>query len=40
MEFLAKCQTCHDPHAATRPTLLIDTRKKVCTMCHEEGHAR
>jgi predicted CXXCH cytochrome family protein len=40
MEFLAKCHTCHDPHAAIRPRQLIDTRKKVCTLCHEEGHAK
>jgi predicted CXXCH cytochrome family protein len=40
MEFLAKCQMCHDPHASTRPWLLIDTKKKVCMMCHEEGHAK
>jgi predicted CXXCH cytochrome family protein len=40
MEFLEKCQTCHDPHAAIRPKQLIDTRKKVCTLCHEEGHAK
>jgi predicted CXXCH cytochrome family protein len=40
MEFLAKCHTCHDPHAGVRPRQLIDTRKKVCTLCHEEGHAK
>ena len=40
MEFLAKCQTCHDPHAGIHPRQLVDTRKKVCTMCHEEGHAK
>jgi len=39
MEFLAKCQTCHDPHASTRPRLLIDTRERVCALCHEYGHA-
>jgi predicted CXXCH cytochrome family protein len=40
MEFLADCQMCHDPHAATRPTLLIDTRETVCGLCHESGYAR
>ncbi len=40
MEFLAKCHTCHDPHAGIHPRQLVDTRKKVCTMCHEEGHAK
>jgi predicted CXXCH cytochrome family protein len=40
MEDLAKCQMCHDPHAATRPKLLIDTRETVCAMCHESGYAR
>lgn len=40
MEFLSKCQMCHDPHAATRPKLLIDTRETVCAMCHESGYAR
>jgi predicted CXXCH cytochrome family protein len=40
MEFLAKCQMCHDPHAATGPSLLIDTREVVCSLCHESGHAR
>jgi len=40
MEFLEKCHMCHDPHAATRPKLLIDTRERVCAMCHESGYAR
>jgi predicted CXXCH cytochrome family protein len=40
MEFLAKCQMCHDPHAATGPSLLIDTREVVCGLCHESGYAR
>ena len=40
MEFLAKCHMCHDPHAATRPKLLIDTREQVCAICHESGYAR
>jgi len=40
MEFLAKCQMCHDPHGATRPSLLIDSREKVCGQCHEAGYAR
>jgi predicted CXXCH cytochrome family protein len=40
MEFLENCQMCHDPHAATRASLLIDTRERVCGMCHESGYAR
>lgn len=40
MEFLATCQMCHDPHASTRPSLLIDTRETVCGLCHESGYAR
>lgn len=40
MEFLAQCQMCHDPHAATRPRLLIDSRERVCGLCHESGYAR
>ena len=39
MEFLAKCQMCHDPHASTRPRLLVDTRETVCALGHEYGHA-
>jgi predicted CXXCH cytochrome family protein len=40
MDFLEKCHICHDPHAGVNPRQLIDTRKKVCTLCHEEGHAK
>ena len=40
MEFLEKCHMCHDPHAATRPALLIDRREVVCAQCHESGYSR
>ena len=39
LEPLSNCLMCHDPHGSTRPKLLIDTREKLCTQCHEAGHS-
>jgi predicted CXXCH cytochrome family protein len=39
LEPLANCLMCHDPHGSPRPKLLIDTREKLCTQCHEAGHS-
>lgn len=40
MEPLANCLMCHDPHGTLFPSLLHDTKVKVCTQCHEAGHSR
>lgn len=37
---LAKCAMCHDPHGASLPKLLVDTKAKLCTKCHSAGHFR
>ncbi|MCF7668493.1 MAG: hypothetical protein K9N48_01810 [Verrucomicrobia bacterium] len=38
MEPLNDCLMCHDPHGAVHPKLLINTREKLCSQCHESGH--
>jgi len=30
------CTTCHDPHAANEPTLLVQPLKDLCTSCHDD----
>ncbi len=40
MDMLSRCWTCHDPHGSTRPKLLVDEKKKLCSRCHEAGHSK
>jgi predicted CXXCH cytochrome family protein len=39
MDHLSRCWSCHDPHGSTRPQLLVDTQARLCSGCHETGHA-
>jgi predicted CXXCH cytochrome family protein len=36
IDVLSACRMCHAPHGATRPSLLKDEAKVLCTKCHEQ----
>ena len=35
VDVLTACHMCHDPHGSTRPLLLRDDPKLLCSACHE-----